>query len=234
MTATDGDQLDATYRRYRRHLDPAGKWSSSNAGNRAMAEERRQAFGRLLANRPRPRPGLSVLEVGSGHADPLHQVLSLLDDGCRGVAVDLLAWRLPEPGGSLVVAVGAAGEALPFPASCFELVVLSTVVSSIPDRDVARLVGREVARVLRPGGAVLWYDLAVPSPGNRSVRAVPRRELRRILPGFTIVARRVTVLPPLARRLGRFTDVAYPLLARAPGLRTHRVAVLVPRGADGR
>ena len=227
MTTTDRRTLGETYRRYRRHPEAGGKWCPENAGNAAIAGERRLAFGDLLGPlRPSIR-GLPVLEIGSGQGDTLLQVASLLDEPGTLVAVDVLRWRLP-PAAAPPAPVCAAGETLPFRSATFGLVILSTLVSSIPDRDVARRVGREVTRVLDPGGAVLWYDLALPNPGNRAVRAVGRRELGQLLPGFTVLSRRVTVLPPLARRLGRFTTAAYPLLARFPPLRSHRVALLTP------
>ena len=230
MSTTDRRALAATYRRYRGHPTAGGKWCPDNAGNAAIADERRSAFGDLLGPlRPSIRR-LPVLEIGSGQGDTRLQVASLLDEPGALVAVDLLGWHLPP-----LVAAGplapvcAACETLPFRSATFGLVILSTLVSSILDRDVARRVGREVSRVLDPAGAVLWYDLALPNPANRGVRAVGRRELGRLLRGFTLLSRRVTVLPPLARRLGRFTTAAYPVLARVPPLRSHRVALLTPR-----
>jgi len=45
--------------------------------------------------------------------------------------------------------------------------------------------------------------------------------------------KRLTLFPPLARRLGIFTPVLYPVLAAVPLLRTHLMGVLVKPGSGG-
>ena len=53
-----------------------------------------------------------------------------------------------------------------------------------------------------------------------------RRELIRLFPGCGMRARSLTLLPPLTRRLGRWTEALYPILARVPFLRTHNLTCL--------
>ena len=48
---------------------------------------------------------------------------------------------------------------------------------------------REMARVLQPGGAVLWYDLRVNNPRNPDVRRVPAGGDRGAVPGVAVHAR---------------------------------------------
>ena len=85
---------------------------------------------------------------------------------------------------------------------------------------------REVRRVLRPDGHVLIYDFRVPSPLNRNTRAVRRSMIRRLFPDLTMIARSLTLLPPLARRLGFAPQTAYSSLAAIPFLRTHNMMLL--------
>jgi hypothetical protein len=57
------------------------------------------------------------------------------------------------------------------------------------------------------------------------VRAITRSELERLFPWAELNAETMTLLPPLARRLGSSTSTLYePLLAVRP-LRTHLLAV---------
>jgi hypothetical protein len=81
-------------------------------------------------------------------------------------------------------------------------------------------------RVLRPAGAVLWYDLRVDNPSNPDVRGVGRDEIAALFPGCHAALVRATLAPPLARLLaGRATGLARAL-AVVPFLRTHWLGVL--------
>jgi hypothetical protein len=120
--------------------------------------------------------------------------------------------------------------------SSLDMVLLFTVFSSILDHRMAENVATEVRRVLKPGGAVLWYDFRYDNPSNPHTRGMTKRHIRRLFPGFTLNLRTITSLPPLARRLGRATSWLYPVLAAGPFLRTHYAAArgTASRGAgDG-
>jgi hypothetical protein len=105
------------------------------------------------------------------------------------------------------------------------VVLLFTVLSSVHDDRIARALAAEVRRVLAPGGVVAWYDLRAPSPANDQVRPWAAADVHALFPDLEGRLRPVTLLPPLARRLGGWTDRLYPWLARGP-LRTHLVGTL--------
>ena len=123
--------------------------------------------------------------------------------------------------------VQAEGSRLPFPAERFDLVLTFTLFSSVRDIGLARAVAGEIARVLRPGGAVLWYDMRLPNPANRNTRAMSKRAVRALFPGFAVDLAPVTVVPPVARHLGRATTRGYGLLTRIGPLNSHALGVLV-------
>jgi len=120
----------------------------------------------------------------------------------------------------------ANAEALPFADGFFDLVALFTVFSSILDPRMARDVSREIHRVLRSGGAVVWYDFRMNNPFNPHVRGVSRKGIRQLFPGFHSHLVTITLMPPLARRLGRLADPLYPCLTSLPFLRSHYLGVL--------
>jgi hypothetical protein len=105
-------------------------------------------------------------------------------------------------------------------------VLAVTVFSSIFDTSMAANVAGEIERVLRPGGALLWYDFRYDNPSNRDVHGVRELEVRRLFPGLDGRLLGLTLLPPLARRLGPMTAVAYPILSRLPPLRSHLLGLL--------
>jgi ubiquinone/menaquinone biosynthesis C-methylase UbiE len=144
----------------------------------------------------------------------------------------MLADRLREartrnPGLALIL---GDGTALPLPGHSVDLAVSFTVFSSVLDDDVRAAIAAELARVVRPGGRLLWYDLRRANPVNRQVRPVDRKDLRALFPGWTGDAATTTLLPPLARRLGRRADRWYPRLARLSPMRTHLIGVLTRPG----
>lgn len=117
-------------------------------------------------------------------------------------------------------------EHLAFPGAYFDLVLLYTVFSSILDIRMARNVAQEVSRVLKPGGAIVWYDFRYNNPRNPHVRGLKRAALGALFPDFQFGLHTITLFPPLARRLGPLTSVLYPALAAIPCLRTHYLGLL--------
>jgi ubiquinone/menaquinone biosynthesis C-methylase UbiE len=220
------DRIADVYRGYARENARATRWALDNAGNRAIVAERQRVLATLLP--PARLAGARILDVGCGDGDVLASFVALGAGAERLLGVDLLPdevararARHPE----MRFAVGNA-EALEAPDGAFDLVCLFTVFTSILDDGMASRVAAEVDRVLAPGGAVVWYDFRVDNPRNRHVRGVGRRRLRMLFPGYALHLRSVTVLPPLARRLGRATPWLYPALARVPWLRTHWLGLL--------
>jgi SAM-dependent methyltransferase len=117
---------------------------------------------------------------------------------------------------------------LPWNDGSFDLVLQSTVFSSILDRNVQAAVAREMRRVLAPGGLILSYDLAVGNPRNLRVRGVRSPRLAELFPGCEIHARRVTLAPPIARRLAPRAWLAAEVLEATRVLSTHLVALIIP------
>ena len=117
-------------------------------------------------------------------------------------------------------------EHLEFPDASFDMVMAFTVFSSIFDESMARNIAAEIVRVMRPGGALLWYDVRYDSVSNKNVHAVKATRLHSLFPTLHGELVKVTLLPPLARRLGPLTRLAYPVLTRVPPLRSHLLGLL--------
>ena len=104
----------------------------------------------------------------------------------------------------------------------FALVLLFTVLSSLPTSEAIEAALAEAMRVLAPGGLFLIYEPRVTNPFNRHTRRLRDGELD----AAGLVPREqlsLTLLPPLARRLGARTEARYERFARMPQLRTHRL-----------
>jgi ubiquinone/menaquinone biosynthesis C-methylase UbiE len=176
-----------------------------------------------------------ILEVGCGTGGILAGMLEFGAAPERLTGVDLLESRIAEARQrfpDLRFATGNA-EQLEFADASFDLLLLFTVFTSILDADMRRRAAAEAVRVLRPGGAVVWYDFRYNNPWNRHVRGIGRQTLRALFPRLTPDLVSLTLVPPLARRLGPLTSLLYPLLVRLPPLRTHYLGLLLKPTSEG-
>lgn len=171
---------------------------------------------------------MTVIDLGCGRGEGMQTLIELGAEPAGLVGVDVLADRLGVASRRhpRCPCIHADGRALPVLASTVDVVALWTVFSSTGSREVRAGLADEIDRVLRPGGLVLWYDVRSPNPRNPHVRPIRLRAVRADLPGYLVTDRSITLLPPLARRLGRLAPALYPVLAALPFLRTHVVAVL--------
>jgi ubiquinone/menaquinone biosynthesis C-methylase UbiE len=226
----EAQRLAQVYNGYRQSASVQARWDIHNPGNYAILRERQATIRRLLGARGwLPLAGRAILEVGCGSGKELASMRGLGAQPADLLGVDLLPERIAEARQQYpeLNFRAANAEALDFPNSAFDLVLIFTVFSSILDRTMATNVAGEIRRVLQPGGGVLWYDFRFDNPRNPHVRGMTRATIAALFPGFDLNLQTVTLLPPLARRLGRATTALYPLLAYIPLLRTHYLGLFV-------
>lgn len=226
----EADRIIRVYEQYGASPALAARYAADNPGNQAMVAERDQAVSRLLGQAGLlPLTGRRVLDVGCGFG---HELAGMCRMGARAedlVGVDLVPERVERARLSFPAIdyrIGSAVE-LELEDESVDVVLCYTLFSSILDRLTASRAAAEIARVLKPGGAVAWYDLRYPSVANRNVRAIRADEVRAMFPGFSATLSPITLIPPLARRLGSLTPTLYPTLARLGPLRSHLVGALV-------
>ena len=217
-------ELDAIAQRYARR-GAADRYSLLRPEVWQMWQERQRELLKLLAKRQGHPADWHATEVGCGAGGNLLDLLrlGLLPPHLTGV--ELLPERLTAARAALPERVrllaGDAATADVAPASQ-DLVLQSTVFSSILDDALQQRVADAMWRWLKPGGAIVWYDFTLNNPRNPDVRGVPLARVRELFPHGRFIARRVTLAPPLARAL----PSAYALLNLVPLLRTHRLVLI--------
>jgi SAM-dependent methyltransferase len=169
-----------------------------------------------------------IVDVGCGAGQWLADFETWGARQDRLAGIDLVAERAAAAEARLPAADVRSGDAssLPWPDGAFDVVLQSMLMSSVLDPAMRAAVAAEMARVLAPGGVILWYDFFVDNPRNASVRGIGRDELARLFDGFEIAWRRTTLAPPLVRLL---VPRARPVAGALQALRlldTHAVAVL--------
>ena len=146
-----------------------------------------------------------ILDIGCGSGALLQRFIAYGALAEHLAGIDLLEERVAQArrqNPAIDWRLGSAHE-LPYPDSSFDLVTFYTIFSSILDSDLRALIASESLRVLKPGGLILCFDFAYANPRNPAVTAIPQREIRRLFarPETRISSRRLTLAPPLARRI---------------------------------
>ncbi len=218
-------ETDAVRDRYARRAPADERYRLTNPAALMAMQERQRAIVRLLARRGfADLPSLSVLEVGSGGGGNLLELLQLgfLPEHLEGIELlperhAAARARLPE---AVRLRCGDA-SAEPLAAASVDIVLVSTVFSSLLDNAFQERLAAAIWRVVKPGGGVLWYDFTVDNPRNADVRGVPLARIRALFPEGRLEHRRVTLAPPIARAVCRIHPSIYSLANAFPMLRTH-------------
>lgn len=151
---------------------------------------RRQALARAGV-----RPGMDVLDVGTGTGLTALAAIDLVGDPHRVVGVDpsegmLAASKVPPESPRLV----GSGEALPVPDASADIVTMGFALRHVSDLDP---VFAEFSRVLRPGGRVCLLEIT--RPEGAMLRAGLKFYLRRVVPMLARIAGRTPEMPELMR-----------------------------------
>jgi len=170
-----------------------------------------------------------ILEIGCGTGYWLREFIKwgALPENVTGI--DLLPDRVTRARRLCPAAVSiqcASAAQLPFANQRFDLVLQSTVFTSILDPDLKQRVAAEMMRVVKQKGLIVWYDYHVNNPWNNDVRGVNRREITQLFPACRIDIQRITLLPPLARLLAPYSYLGCYLLEKLPPLCTHYLGVI--------
>jgi SAM-dependent methyltransferase len=224
-------ELDRIRRAYGARADDpaiAARYDPLGATNLLRLQERDWVYASMLRRSGLASlSGLDVLEVGCGDGGGLQRLVGLGADPERLSGIELiedrlLAARRRFPAADLRL---GSGHALPYPDGTFDLVTQMTMFSSIVEPGLRVAIAREMVRVLRPGGRILWYD-ARGGPRTPDFRPLPPSELRRLFPGCRVSARPATLRWGLMERLAPRSRLAAQLLERIPALCSHTVAVI--------
>jgi len=171
------------------------------------------------------------LEVGCGPGGILLEYLSYgaVPEALHGV--DLLPNPLREAHAHLphLPLTCADGRYLPYATGTFDLVLQYTVFSSVLDDVIKAKLAREMLRVLRdPEGMILWYDFWL-NPTNPQTQGIRPAEIHHLFPDCQFEFHRITLAPPLARRLAPVSWSVCHLLEKLRVFNTHYLVAIRKR-----
>jgi ubiquinone/menaquinone biosynthesis C-methylase UbiE len=213
MTApaeTESERILREYERRAREIPP-DLYSLSRPENLFSYQGQQRTLLAALVNCGLiPLDSRRILDIGCGHGQWLSHFETLHARRENLAAIDLEPSRASHaidrfPGAD--IRIGDAAH-LPWPDESFDIVSQSTVFTSILDANVRHEVAAEMLRVLKPAGIVFWYDFLFNNPRNANVRGVGQHEIMQLFPNCRIQLRRITLAPPLARRI---VPLSWPL-----------------------
>lgn len=205
-------------------------YSRFNPGHLFMVQERERRFLRVLSqNQCESLAAKRILEIGCGSGDLLRDLIKWGARPENVVGIDLLPDRVTEamrlcPGGMNIQQGNSAKPS--FPDQSFDIVLQSTVFTSVLDKSMKAQMAAEMCRVLKPDGLILWYDYHMDNPKNPDVRGVKSHEIHQLFSGCEIQLQRATLAPPIARLLASYSWILCYFLERIPWLCTHYVGVI--------
>ena len=223
------NETDAVRDRYARRsaIGDARRYSMLSPATWQAVHERQRATLQLFRRLGfTDFAGVRLLEVGAGSGANLLEFLRLGFAPENLIGIELLPDRARTARHNLPAAVQfLEGDATtqPIAANSLDIVYQSVVFSSLLDDHFQASLARAMWQWVRPGGGVLWYDFAYGNPSNPDVRGVPVERVRTLFPDGVVCCQRVTLAPPIARRVALIHPVFYTLFNLMPFLRTHRL-----------
>ena len=205
-------------------------YSFLDPGYRLAVQEREEKLLRILAERGYSSlEDSKILEVGCGTGQWLRDFVRWGARPENVWGVDMLPARIAEakescPSGMTLRCQDSTK--LDVPDGSFDLVLQSTVFTSILNLEMKHLLAREMLRVMRANGLIIWYDFHVNNPSNPDVHGVGRGEIKQLFPNCNISLEKLTLAPPIGRRIARVSSPLYRVLSFIKPLCTHYLGII--------
>ncbi len=226
MKKVDLYEIERIENIYEKYLDDERfnqKWSLDNEGNKQIEREKFNLVNSFVISTYEELNNLKVIEIGcsSGNMIDTLKRVGIKDKNIFGIDIrserlKLTKRKYPH---SNIITMNATN--ITFENDTFDFITVFTLFSSIINPDIRKSIAKEIIRILKPGGFILFYDVRYNNPFNKNLVAIRIREIKRLFPKMQFKVDRVTILPPLVRMLGKANSYLYKYLSSINFLNTH-------------
>lgn len=223
-------EIDSIKDRYeRRKRLPKDLYSDFRPGNLFILQQRERAILKLLDEYGmNPLTDIRILDVGCGSGSELRRFIEYGASPENLFGIDLLPDRISQARGlnPLIDLRCGDAEELPYEDEYFDIIMQFTIFTSILDDTMKNNIAKEMLRVLKPDGIILWYDFYIKKPTNPDVRGIGKKEIARLFSNCSLNFKLITLVPPLTRMIAPHSLFVCYLLGKIPFLCTHYLLVI--------
>ena len=219
------NEIKKIHTRYQRRKNtPKHLYSYFNPGNLFIVQQRERKLLKLLkTHNISDLSKLQILDVGCGNAAWLREFIKYGAAPKNLFGIDLLDERVKNariisPNISISQ---ANAENIHFKNRKFNIILQTTIFTSILNNAMRINIAKEMLRLLKNDGLIIWYDFRYNNPNNPDVQGIEKKEIISLFPNCTYSFHKTTLLPPLARILGRISFNACYSLSLFPFLLSH-------------
>ncbi|MFH1898222.1 MAG: class I SAM-dependent methyltransferase [Candidatus Desantisbacteria bacterium] len=172
-----------------------------------------------------------VLDIGCGSGMGLKEFLLYGAQPGNLYGVDIIEKRIEKAKSRLFGAnfICASAEKLPYEDGFFDIVMQSTAFTSILDDEMKQRIAKEMLRILKDDGIIIWYDF-IWNPINQNTKGIGKKELQRLFSDCKFCFKRITLAPPLVRLIVPISWIVACFLEKIPLLRTFYLAIIQKGG----
>lgn len=226
------DNYSSNIRQSKARSSADARYSINNPGNKYNYVHLFNGMEELLKSAFPDLSQIKLLEVGCGE---LFWPEVFIEIGCHKencYGTDILHQRMIKGHnkGRQTSAVTSSVLELPFQSNSFDLLCQLTLMTSIPNHTDRIEASREMMRILKPGGYILWYDFRFNNPKNPHTKAIGKNELHQLFAPLPVKLKTITVFPPLARKIPPAGVPLLKFINLFSMLRTHYLALIGPKG----
>lgn len=222
------DRVNHVYDNYLKNEKYLNKWSSSNIGNKIIADEFLKEVKKLLNNIHINIKDKEILDIGCASGNKTEDLMNLGFQSEKIFGIDIRKnsiknAKIKYPNSNYFYM--DARNTL-FPNEKFDFINVFTLFSSILDKKNQLKVSKEIIRILKPGGFIIFYDIRYKSPFNKNLIEIKKKRINSLFPEMKKKIKTITLLPPIARNMGSLTRFLYPFLSKISFIRTHYLGLI--------
>lgn len=221
------EKIVQSYER-RKRLNPV-LYSYFDEGNLFIIQSRERQVVRIIKKYVGTELNCKrILDVGCGTGGELRNFLKYGARPENLYGIDLLKERIEQAKkiNPNINFVCADAQTLPFPDNFFDIVMQFTMFTSILSENMKQNVAREMLRVVRRDGIILWYDFMYDNPKNPDVKGVKKKEIFSLFPNCEFDITKLTLAPFIARKLACVSWLFCYLMEKIQLFNTHYLVVI--------